>query len=224
MAVASTMISSAASNEAGPRTTSAVNEAGVVLHLTIFALLLAVGISLAEILRGLLSQSQLRSRLQRDSVEFYGRYGAIQDGFPDESYETLLALSDSVGRVPVGLTEEQIHILPTCHYAKKLGKNNDRTNIDEVVETRRDFTGCDQGTSSRRNLELPNKPQVLDIQDNECTRYARKDDTSCAICRENLLDGDELLILPCQCLFHKECISQWLTTSASCPLCRCSFA
>ena len=40
---------------------------------------------------------------------------------------------------------------------------------------------------------------------------------TCSICLENLSDDYKLV---CNHVFHKECITYWLTKSNTCPLCR----
>ncbi|XP_059654496.1 putative RING-H2 finger protein ATL49 [Cornus florida] len=43
---------------------------------------------------------------------------------------------------------------------------------------------------------------------------------SCAICLEEFSDEQSLTRMPCSHLFHGDCITRWLHTSHSCPLCR----
>jgi len=45
-------------------------------------------------------------------------------------------------------------------------------------------------------------------------------DDDCAICFEQFRDNDMLRSLPCFHAFHSYCISRWLNTNLSCPLCR----
>ncbi|XP_057437870.1 E3 ubiquitin-protein ligase At4g11680-like [Lotus japonicus] len=45
------------------------------------------------------------------------------------------------------------------------------------------------------------------------------DDSECCICLCTYDDGTELYRLPCTHHFHCECISRWLRTKATCPLC-----
>lgn len=47
---------------------------------------------------------------------------------------------------------------------------------------------------------------------------AEQDD--CAVCLEELQDGDDLLQLPCAHRFHCSCVSPWLENSSHCPCCR----
>ncbi|XP_058750715.1 E3 ubiquitin-protein ligase At1g12760-like [Vicia villosa] len=46
------------------------------------------------------------------------------------------------------------------------------------------------------------------------------DDSECCICLSTYVDGTELYRLPCTHHFHCGCISRWLRTKATCPLCK----
>lgn len=46
------------------------------------------------------------------------------------------------------------------------------------------------------------------------------DDSECCICLCPYVDGTELYRLPCTHHFHCACISRWLRTKATCPLCK----
>ncbi|XVF60635.1 hypothetical protein PTKIN_Ptkin08bG0064200 [Pterospermum kingtungense] len=47
--------------------------------------------------------------------------------------------------------------------------------------------------------------------------------SDCAICLEELRDGDSCRILPkCNHLYHQLCIDKWLLKNGHCPLCRAS--
>jgi len=41
----------------------------------------------------------------------------------------------------------------------------------------------------------------------------------CAICLEDVCDGDKLMRLPCNHLFHSSCCRDWLKRQGKCPLC-----
>ena len=43
----------------------------------------------------------------------------------------------------------------------------------------------------------------------------------CAVCLEIFKEGDKCRLLPnCNHIFHCQCIDSWLSTTASCPICR----
>ncbi|XP_048496831.1 putative RING-H2 finger protein ATL21A isoform X2 [Beta vulgaris subsp. vulgaris] len=55
----------------------------------------------------------------------------------------------------------------------------------------------------------------------ESGRLIKSDDDKCSICLSDYHPGDTLKILP-ECLhrFHDDCIDLWLSSKASCPICR----
>ncbi|XP_036309655.1 E3 ubiquitin-protein ligase ZNRF2 isoform X1 [Pipistrellus kuhlii] len=44
-----------------------------------------------------------------------------------------------------------------------------------------------------------------------------KDTGECAICLEDLQQGDTIARLPCLCIYHKGCIDEWFEVNRSCP-------
>lgn len=44
-----------------------------------------------------------------------------------------------------------------------------------------------------------------------------EDKDECAICFEELLQGETIARLPCLCIYHKRCIDQWFKVKRSCP-------
>ncbi|XP_028281960.1 E3 ubiquitin-protein ligase znrf2 [Parambassis ranga] len=56
------------------------------------------------------------------------------------------------------------------------------------------------------------KPRVTYNED-----VLTKDAGECAICLEELLQGDTIARLPCLCIYHKGCIDKWFEVNRSCP-------
>ncbi|XP_029110011.1 E3 ubiquitin-protein ligase znrf2 [Scleropages formosus] len=56
------------------------------------------------------------------------------------------------------------------------------------------------------------KPRVTYNED-----ILTKDAEECAICLEQLVQGDTIARLPCLCIYHKGCIDEWFEVNRSCP-------
>ncbi|XP_056289761.1 E3 ubiquitin-protein ligase znrf2 isoform X2 [Pseudoliparis swirei] len=56
------------------------------------------------------------------------------------------------------------------------------------------------------------KPRVTYNED-----VLTKDTGECAICLEELVQGDTIARLPCLCIYHKGCIDEWFEVNRSCP-------
>ncbi|XP_008322362.1 E3 ubiquitin-protein ligase znrf2 [Cynoglossus semilaevis] len=56
------------------------------------------------------------------------------------------------------------------------------------------------------------KPRVTYNED-----VLTKDTGECAICLEELEQGDTIARLPCLCIYHKSCIDEWFEVNRSCP-------
>ncbi|KAJ7972046.1 E3 ubiquitin-protein ligase [Quillaja saponaria] len=96
-----------------------------------------------------------------------------------------------------GASEEDISSLPKYRFCQSslLLFDGDK---NQVVRTR-----MDSGISNHINeLSLP------------------PEDSDCCICLSQYVEGAELYRLPCNHHFHCGCISRWLRTKATCPLCK----
>ncbi|XP_076944971.1 E3 ubiquitin-protein ligase At4g11680-like [Bidens hawaiensis] len=51
-------------------------------------------------------------------------------------------------------------------------------------------------------------------------RVVSEEDAVCSICLERYENGNELKNLPCNHVFHKDCVEQWLRLNPECPLCK----
>ncbi|KAL0311018.1 UNVERIFIED_CONTAM: RING-H2 finger protein ATL54 [Sesamum angustifolium] len=72
-----------------------------------------------------------------------------------------------------------------------------------------------RGLSQDTIKELP-VYQFCNAQNNPSCSEA-----TCAICLQDLEDGESARLLPsCEHFFHLQCIDQWLTRQGNCPICR----
>ncbi|KAG4096239.1 hypothetical protein H8356DRAFT_1682320 [Neocallimastix lanati (nom. inval.)] len=58
---------------------------------------------------------------------------------------------------------------------------------------------------------------------NPSEEVSEEDAPMCSICMENYKPGTRIKRLPCNHEFHPECITPWLETNNSCPICRQTF-
>ncbi|XP_052790536.1 uncharacterized protein LOC128224650 [Mya arenaria] len=62
-----------------------------------------------------------------------------------------------------------------------------------------------------------------DIKKLPCRKYnsiGNSGEDSCSICLSEFKTGCDLVKLPCKHDFHKDCVTEWLKTNGSCPVCR----
>lgn len=43
---------------------------------------------------------------------------------------------------------------------------------------------------------------------------------SCAVCLEDFVPKQEVMVTPCKHMFHEDCIMPWLKSQGQCPICR----
>jgi len=70
------------------------------------------------------------------------------------------------------------------------------------------------GSQAATELELDELPQEVYEGDND------SDEEMCSICINGYDRGDQLVRLPCDHRFHRDCIASWLRIKRICPLCR----
>lgn len=59
---------------------------------------------------------------------------------------------------------------------------------------------------------------------NNLTEFINKQKDSnnykeCVICLENMIYNEDLIMINCSHIYHKECIQKWLNRNSICPLC-----
>ncbi|KAF8743874.1 hypothetical protein HU200_013515 [Digitaria exilis] len=79
----------------------------------------------------------------------------------------------------------------------------------------------------RQEYRPPNPHQKIDHQ----TRSARaeappavtEEERACTICLETFLAGEQVVVTPCNHIFHQGCIAPWVKGHGTCPVCRSAF-
>ncbi|XP_048583731.1 E3 ubiquitin-protein ligase RNF115 [Nematostella vectensis] len=74
------------------------------------------------------------------------------------------------------------------------------------------------GPPPAENDKIENLPKV------KVTQSLIDSRTECAVCQEQLKLHEEVLMLPCNHHYHKDCIIPWLKMHDSCPICRLSLS
>ncbi|KAL8062878.1 hypothetical protein ABFX02_02G175500 [Erythranthe guttata] len=91
-------------------------------------------------------------------------------------------------------------------------------------------SGSDQtsGTAGLSNKVTPGLSTIetyKKVTIGESRRVEGPNGVTCAICLADYVPKDTIIFLPeCQHCFHAECVDQWLTIKAKCPICRTSQA
>ncbi|KAG9160518.1 hypothetical protein Leryth_019474 [Lithospermum erythrorhizon] len=113
-------------------------------------------------------------------------------------------------------------------YRARNNNNNDddnNNNNNGVVER----GSLASSTMSREDIEkLPSfryKDNIITFRNSKEERMMRNigNPKECAVCLENLKEGDKCRLLPfCKHSFHADCVDVWLLKSTRCPICRTS--
>ncbi|KAJ1940148.1 hypothetical protein FBU59_003898 [Linderina macrospora] len=100
------------------------------------------------------------------------------------------------------LTEEQFNLIP-CEVAHGTGA---APNVSGQFKSDTD--------GNVKTTVTDGKPGVIDTTD-------WREPDACAVCIEDIVAGEKLVVLPCHHAFHVDCARPWLLKkSTSCPLCK----
>ncbi|KAH8556265.1 hypothetical protein BGW37DRAFT_471736 [Umbelopsis sp. PMI_123] len=79
----------------------------------------------------------------------------------------------------------------------------------------------DQATN--RNAPPPASEEIIaKLKSRKTTSQDTVDNQDCSVCKEEFSVSEDVLILPCEHFFHRDCIKQWLLVNGTCPICRYS--
>ncbi|XP_010508986.1 PREDICTED: probable E3 ubiquitin-protein ligase RHC2A [Camelina sativa] len=114
-------------------------------------------------------------------------------------------------------TDSGLRPLPPSMTEFLLGSGFDRL-LDQIsqieLNTNRNNRSCDHPPASKSAIEaLP----VIEIESN----HLQSDSQShCAVCKENFVLKSSAREMPCNHIYHPDCILPWLAIRNSCPVCR----
>ncbi|CAM0950977.1 unnamed protein product [Alopecurus aequalis] len=111
---------------------------------------------------------------------------------------SVLRLQEDLGQSR-GATQELIDALPTYKFKPKRSKN---WVLDHASSSENLSEGGILGPGTKKE------------------RIVSAEDAVCCICLTKYGDDDELRELPCNHLFHVQCVDKWLKINAVCPLCK----
>ena len=69
------------------------------------------------------------------------------------------------------------------------------------------------------------KDEIIDeiiIEEPILTIFSNKQTTNfkeCVICLEEMVENQELILIRCSHIYHKECLEKWIYKNSICPLC-----
>jgi len=146
-----------------------------------------------------------RYKILRDREEEEARQMHLH---PEVNDADLVLLRSLFHNPQHGLSQEVIDSLLCFKYSARSKEDNGDIITGIVVEWHNDASTNDAViVATRADIESQNN-------------HRNVPETCCSICLADYVEGDELMMLPCQHAYHKACISQWLQRQSQCPLCK----
>ncbi len=97
---------------------------------------------------------------------------------------------------------------------------NDTISYDAILNRLNDM--LNQDFQFEENVPIPLKQNYLSMI--SITKYNTLDNdkyTRCSICLCDFESDEDIRNLPCEHLYHTECIDKWFVQNVNCPMCRC---
>jgi hypothetical protein len=89
-------------------------------------------------------------------------------------------------------------------------------NINNAVRNNLNLNFNDENANNALDPQILNNLLVIKIDESELS----ENETECIICMENFKKDDDGVYLPCQHLFHKDCLFEWFKIKDCCPTCK----
>ena len=84
-----------------------------------------------------------------------------------------------------------------------------------------EMEAANQPTRATSKETLKKLPEI-EIDEAHCKKGddGKLELPSCTVCQEEFALGNKGMLLPCGHIFHKDCLTPWLTSHNTCPVCR----
>lgn len=98
------------------------------------------------------------------------------------------------------------------------GDTQETANVLEALEMLLQQAGATGGPVAADRSDISRLP-TSKLSSTDVSKLPAEQ-SSCVICMETFVEGDEIRRLPCLHIFHKDCIDRWLGRVGSCPVCK----
>jgi hypothetical protein len=85
------------------------------------------------------------------------------------------------------------------------------------------FDPQNTGESPQRTIDPSTFDKYSIVSTLANAKSLNKENKQCAVCQDELKDGDVVRRLNCMHVFHRECVDEWLRRCAKCPVCKHEF-
>lgn len=137
---------------------------------------------------------------------------------------------------PVSLTGFPIPERPPSHFfsdhppaaqqeSSKLSKEEQENALKKLKK--QVYNSKPKAYLRRVGLYYRDMAKPRDVANNNYNRNAQLDDpdaNNCAVCLDEFELGKEVMVTPCNHMFHEDCIVPWVKSNGQCPVCRTVFA
>ena len=104
-------------------------------------------------------------------------------------------------------------------------KNNISSKERTKLKVRLDGRLRWEGLTGSKRIPSEEQYKIVDeiiIEEPILTIFSNKQTTNfkeCVICLEEMVEDQELILIRCSHIYHKECLEKWIYKNSICPLC-----
>lgn len=97
------------------------------------------------------------------------------------------------------------------HIIEQLYPNPDNMTYEQLLALEEEVGSVSKGLTKTQVNKLP----IVSF-----SKYQYKKEDKCVICQYEFKNNERIRKLPCEHLFHKECVDEWLLKDKACPCCK----